>query len=216
MFILIARPSIGWAIFLYADFFVLLIKITLMITITQFDFTSDLYSINLVFNSTSPITDLVMYLGDGYTGDPIDLSAKLTGATSYDFSGINALSATDLGLPEGTPLAGIFIVNITNSDITPEIEEAGILSDYFLVLCLANKVITQNQESDLNETTFLFLLLEAIKSYMAEEQLEQAIGAYDRAEAICEADPDSYTTDILPRGEGTGCWIIDGVYIVKK
>jgi len=188
-----------------------------MINITQFNFTADLSNIELVFESTTTeIIDLQMFIGDDYPNTPVDLSGKLTGASSYDFSGANALTPTDLGLPEGTPLSGIFIVNITNNDPTPDIKEAGIMSDYLLVLCLANKIIQQNQESDLNETTYLFLLIEATKSFMSEEQYEQALGAYDRAESICEADPNNYDTDILPCGEGTGCWIIDGVYIVKK
>ena len=188
-----------------------------MINITQFNFTADLGKIELKFDSTTTaIIDLVMYIGDNYPNLPEDLSGKLTGASSYDFTGVNALTPTDLGLPEGTPLSGIFIVNITNDDPTPDIKEAGIMSDYLLVLCLANKTIQQNQESDLNETNYLFLLLEATKSYMSEEQYEQALGAYARAESICEADPENYNTDILPCGEGTGCWIIDGVYIVKK
>lgn len=188
-----------------------------MINITQFSFTADLGKIELAFTSTTTaITDLQMYIGDNYPNTPVDLSGKLTGASSYDFTGANALTPTDLDLPEDTPLSGIFIVNITNDDPTPDIKEAGILSDYLLVLCLANKTIQQNQESDLNETNYLFLLVEAVKSYMSEEQYEQALSAYDRAEAICEVDSENYTTDILPCGEGTGCWIIDGVYIVKR
>ena len=189
-----------------------------MINITQFNFTADLGKIELRFDSTTTeFTSFLMYVGDNYPNTPVDLSSMLTGGTlTYDFTGVNALTPTDLGLTEGEPLSGIFVVNVTNSDATPDTEEEAIMSDYLLVLCLANKTISQNQESDLNETTYLFLLLEAAKSYMSEGQFEQALGAYDRAESICEADPNNYDTDILPCGEGTGCWIIDGVYIVKR
>lgn len=184
-----------------------------MINITEFYFSEDLKTITLEVTSPSEVDSVTMYVGDGYTGDPKDLSSKLLpGNTGFAFT----ITATDLGLPEGEPLSGIFIAVITNTDPTPDIKEAGILSDYLLSICLANKIIQQNQEKDLNETTFLFLLIEATKSYMTEEQLEQALSSYARAESICKADPENYNTDILPCGEGTGCWIINGVYIVKK
>lgn len=189
-----------------------------MLQITQFNFTEDLMAIEMVLTSTSVIDSLIMYIGDGYISDPIDLSARLSPPlTDYVFTGSSAITATDLGLPEGTPLSGVFIAVATNTDSgSPETTEEGIMSDYQLTLCMANKIIKQNHEDDLNETTFLFLLIEAAKVYMTEKQFEQAIGAYERAYSLCANDPENFNTDILPCGEGTGCWIIDGVYIVKK
>lgn len=188
-----------------------------MVTITTFSFVSDLLGIDLNFDNGSgnTCTSLWMYIGSDYlTPAYIDLTS-LVGATQVvDLTGVNKITPADLGLDASTPLSGIFTVYIVASDAATK--ESAIMSDYLLSLCLANKTIQQNQDEDLNETSYLYMLIQGTKTYLSEDQVEQALGAYERAASICEACSDCYETDILPCGEGTGCWIIDGVYTVKR
>lgn len=110
---------------------------------------------------------------------------------------------------------GIFSVQVADEVAgVPEADEKPVLNAYYLSLVLAHKILAIDRPEKLNETNLVYLLLQASISYTALEKTEEALGAYQRAEALCESAPQEYySPELAPCGIGTGCWIVDGVYV---
>jgi hypothetical protein len=161
-------------------------------------------------------TALKLYIGDDYLSDDfVDLSVYIQPTERFvtfltpDTPEIAAVYSKDI-------FDGVFTIVIESSEGAEFITGRSLVNLYSSSLCLAHKILALDDPKKLNETNMLYLYMQATATYIVAGQTEQALGAYDRVEAIVtNAGDDFLKTDIAPCGEGTGCWIVNGVYVVK-
>jgi len=186
-----------------------------MITIHDFSL-NDAFTVMYIDYTLDPgsTTDsLKLYIGEAYLSDDfIDLT--------HLASGENVHIELDVTDPLLTPkyskevFDGIFAISIA-TDV--EIEEGVLLNAFYSSICFANMVIAHDTLDKWNEVNMLYMLLQAAITYIAIPQIEQAISAYSKVEAICNNKSKAYLeTDISACGQGLGCWIVNGVYIIKR
>ncbi len=192
-----------------------------MITITTFQLSDDFtqLTIDLQAAAAETIETLRLYMGSDYLNSTIyaDLDSELVADPNHPSFFLTVDSPSVAAVYDKEVFDGIFTLVATTSEGEDFTSGATIINAYYTSVCLANKILAQDSEKDLNETNLLYLLIDAAISYVVASMTEQAIGAYERAEIICEAAGDDYLeTDVLPCGEGTGCWIVDGVYVIKR
>lgn len=187
-----------------------------MITIHNFSLDSSfkVFHINYELDSGNTTQSLKLYVGDRYgTSEFFDLTANAGSGNVVDF-------LIDIDDPIFTTYPkpvfdGLFTLVV--KDNTNDTEETVLLNAYYSSLCLANSIITTEDVSDWNELNAVYLYLQATFTFIEQEKLEQAINAYSRVEAICASKGTDYLVDdVAECGEGTGCWIVNGVYIIKK
>ncbi len=194
-----------------------------MITVNNFSLSDDFttITISLTAGNGYEITDLKLYMGSDYLSSTVyaDLNTYLSGNPNSPAFDITVDTAEVALVYDKDVFDGIFtIVAKTDEGIEDEFTSgATIINAYYTSICLANKILAVDSGALLNETNLLYLLIDAAITYVASSMTEQAIAAYERAEAICNAAGADYLqTEVLPYGEGTGCWIIDGVYVIKR
>lgn len=131
---------------------------------------------------------------------------------------IEVISSAEGSIVEGYTkdiFDGIFVILVqdtVNSII--QYAEKPIINAYYLALALAHKILAISNSDTLEETNLTYLLLNASITYISLEKTEEALGAYQRVQALCASEPIEYfTTEISSCGVGTGCWIIGGVYV---
>jgi hypothetical protein len=184
-----------------------------MITITTFSISTDYKSVSLVIDSGvgNTFTGLEMFLGSDYlVPTPIDLSDKLTSTR------IETLTITnvDLGLEASETIKGIVTMHCTASDNAEN--TTAIANLYYANLCLANMIIANDVSNGFNDINTIYLLLKAVSIYLTSNRIEDALNAYERIEAMLN-NSNHYlvTDDLTPCEAGSGCWIVNGTYIVK-
>jgi len=187
-----------------------------MTTIEEFYLSEDfkvMYA-KVVVPIANAITAIHLYIGDDYLSDTfVDLSAYITPSPNYTFSidtpEIRAVYSKEI-------FDGPFTIVVTTDEGPEFITGRTLINMYYADICLANKTLAVNEVDKMNEVFMLFLYMNAAVTYVLAGQTEQALGAWDRVNAIVQnSGNDALTTDILPCGQGTGCWIINGVYVVK-
>ena len=187
-----------------------------MITINDFslDATFTTMYIDYTLDTGDNTTSLKLYIGDRY------LSSEFVDLTSLAI-GENVHIELDITDPLLTPhyskevYDGVFTINIETT--LGEVAEAILINAFYASICLANLVIANDTLYEWSEVNMLYMLLQAALIYAGVPQIEQAIGAYSKVEAICASKPVEYqTTAISECGQGLGCWIVDGVYIINK
>lgn len=157
---------------------------------------------------------LYMYIGSDYlTPAPIDLTSKIVGAVSnIDIT----ITLADLGLATTDILDGIFTVYLEDSTTIPVYIEQAISNLYYINLCLANMVVANNAANGWNDIGTIYFLLKALLLYIPLGQIEKALNSYERIVAMCENNPKYLVTeDITPCLTGSGCWIINGTYVIN-
>lgn len=183
------------------------------VTITTFTIASDFLSLNLVIDAGTGnhFHNLYMYIGDNYLSDTyVDLSDMLTGAQTETLE----ITNEDLGLTATEELVGIFTIYAVASDNSTNYK--GVVNLYYANLCLANMIVNKESYVLFDELNTIYLLLKAIGIYLPLNKVEESLNAYDKIVAICEKNP-SYLldADIDPCETGSGCWIINGVYVIN-
>lgn len=189
-----------------------------MTTVNTFQLDATFTQMTIDFDVAAGHTcsDLKLYIGENYlTGDYVDLTALVGVAENT-----NILLTPDS--PEIAPVYskdvfdGIFTIVITSTE-NALLTGSSLLNAYYSSICLANKILALDTSDKLNETNLLFLYIEASITYTASDEIEQALSAYSKVEAICNTAGEDYLiTDVLPCGEGIGCWIVNGVYVIKR
>jgi hypothetical protein len=186
------------------------------ITINTLTLSADMAQITLNMTTTATQFDrLYAYVNDDYLEeDPIDLSSLLTPSTQTENL---VIDITSFGLEVTDTLKGIISFEIEDSANT-EVETA-LVNLYYINLCLANMIVYQDAEEGFDIINTIYLLNEAITTYVSVSnppKITEALNAYDRVLAMCEQNPAYLVTeDIDPCTNGSGCWIINGTYIVS-
>jgi len=186
----------------------------------QLDATFTQMTIDFDVAATYLCTDLKLYIGDKYLStdpaDYVDLTS-LTGPTEHTNILLTPDSPELVGFYTKDVFDGIFTIVITSSETPAVPTGSSIINAYYSSVCLANKILAMTTPEQLNETNLLYLYLDAAITFIASDLIEEALAAYDKVEAICNAAGDIYLeTDISPCGDGIGCWIVDGVYVIKR
>lgn len=192
---------------------------------------SEDYKTMSVVLTTDPASDksalaLFIQVGSCYlNGDPgVDVSSRLVTQVGSDIVTAE-IPISDISSADGsinyscgynkTIFDGIFSVQAT--DVVAAVEQADekpLLNAYYQSLVLAHRILAIDTPDKLNETNLVYLLLKAAVSYTMLEKTEQALAAYQRVEALNESVPQEfYSPELAPCGIGTGCWIVDGVYV---
>jgi hypothetical protein len=187
-----------------------------MTTIEEFYLSEDykVMYVKIVVPLTFEVTILHLYIGDDYLSDTFaDLSAYITSSPNYVFSidtpEIKALYDKEI-------FDGPFTIVVTTDEGPEFITGRTLINMYYADICLANKTLALDSPDKMNEVFMLFLYMNAAVTYVLAGQTEQALGAWDRVSAIVQnSGSDALNTDVLPCGQGTGCWIINGVYVIK-
>jgi len=186
-----------------------------MITINDFslDDTFTTMYIDYTLETGDSTDSLKLYIGDGYLSQEfIDLTHLAVGENVHIELDITAPELIDY--PK-TVFDGIFTITIES--VNTDTAEAILLNAFYTTICFANMVIAHDSLDDWNDLNMLYMLLQAALTYASVPQIEQAIGAYSKVEAICKSKPSEFlNTEISACGQGLGCWIVDGVYIVKR
>lgn len=184
-----------------------------MITIQEFSIASDFKTMTLKM-STDEVTidELYIYVGSDYLKPlPIDLSNKLTASASEDLT----IILEDIGLILPTDVFdGIYTIYAV--DDTAAYKEAAVANLYYVNLCLANMVILNNAVGGWNDINTIYMLILSIGIFIPAGKIEQALNSYERIIAMMENNP-SYLieADITPCKIGSGCWIINGTYVIN-
>lgn len=161
-------------------------------------------------------TGLKLYIGDTYLTDTFADLTSYVPATEHFLLYFNPTTPEIAALYTKDIFDGAFTIVIETSEGEEFITGRTLINMYYANLCLANKVIAIDNEKKQNEAFMMFFYMQAAITYVTAGLTEQALGAYDRVEAIVKNSPDEFMqTDIAPCGQGTGCWIINGVYVVK-
>jgi len=187
-----------------------------MITINDFSLndTFELMYIDYTLESGDTTTSLKLYIGDDYLSDNyIDLTSLAVGENVHIELSIDDPLLTPLYNKE--VFDGVFTITVEadSGDTT----EGILINAFYISICFANMVIAHDELSEWNDVNAFYMLLQAALTYAAVPQIEQSIGAYSKAEAFCKAKPEEYfNTDISQCGQGLGCWIVDGTYIVNR
>jgi len=177
-----------------------------------------LLNINATLDTGSVCSSLKLYIGSDYLSETkfIDLTALAGSTESISIE----LSIDD---PLLTPyynkevFDGVFTIVVESDAATDNIAEAILLNAFYSSICIANMVIAHDDVDEWNELNMVYLLLQAAITYAQTELIEQAVGAYEKVEAICKAKGDTFlNTNISECGQGLGCWIVNGVYVVKR
>lgn len=184
-----------------------------MITITTFSISTDYKSISLVIDAGTGETfaDLEMFLGSDYlVPTPIDLSSKLAGTQVETLT----ITNVELGLDATETIKGIVTMHCINSN--DDEETAAIANLYYANLCLANMILADDVTNGFNDINTIYLLLKVVSTFLVSGRIENALNAYERIEAMLN-NSEQYlvTDDLTPCVAGSGCWIINGTYIIK-
>ena len=183
-----------------------------MISITTFTIASDFQSLDIVIDAGAgqTVDELLFYIGSDYLSEtPIDLSSMLSGVQVETLN----ITIEDLGLSEDY-LQGIITVHTTASDATEV--ESSVMNSFFVDLSLAKMISLNNIQSDYNDIEVISLMLEATKTYISSGFTEQALNIYERIEGMLENYSEYMVVDDIPAcTSGTGCWIINGKYIIN-
>jgi hypothetical protein len=187
-----------------------------MTTISEFKLSDDFKVMYATILVPPPfvITKLQLYIGDDYLSDVYaDLSAYITVNPDYIFSidtpEIKALYNKEI-------FDGPFTIVVTTDEGAEFITGRTLINMYYADICLANKTLALDSIEKMNEVFMLFLYMNAAVTYVLAGQTEQCLGAWDRVDAIVKnSGSDALKSDVLPCGQGTGCWIVNGVYVVK-
>lgn len=178
------------------------------------DFTEMTATINIPVGRS--ITKLYLYIGDDYLNEnPVILDAYIQPGPTfiYKFS----TSTPEIKAVYTKPVFDGPFTIVVETDEGPEfITGRTLINVYYATICLANKVLALNDEKKMNEVFMLHLYIKAAITYVTAGQTEQALGAWDRINAIVKNSGEEFLDiDVLPCGQGTGCWIVNGVYVVK-
>ena len=189
-----------------------------MTTVVNFslDATFTQMTIHFTAGSGYVCTDLQLYIGSDYLTleNAIDLTANVGLAETTNFI-LTPDSPEIADVYTKDVFDGIFTIVITTDENAVK-TGASLLNAFYASIALANKILAVDSKDKWNETNMLFLYLQAAITYMAANYIEQALGAYEKVEAIVLAAGNDYLiTDVLPCGPGAGCWIVDGVYVIK-
>jgi len=184
-----------------------------MIDITKFEVSADFKTLRLEAVPTSTYTfDLLeIFIGSEYLSlTHVPLTDLITDPSDIAID----ITLTNLGLDESGVLDGIFTVHLTDTSIA-EIEQ-GIANLYYVNLCLANMIVANNAVNGWNDINTIYLLNKSITTYLTSGKIEQALNAYERIVAMMENNPKYLvTTDVTPCLIGSGCWIINGTYVIN-
>jgi len=182
-----------------------------MIQITTFTLSSDFQTMSIVIDAGvgETVTELLFYVGSAYlSSTSIDLSSRLSGIQVEDLT----ITKGELGITDDV-IDGIITANTTASDTTTV--EISLLNSYYTSLCIARKIATEDTQGSFKEIEVLFFLLEATKTYISSGFTEQALNTFERVQAMCENYKDYMVVTDLPEcSVGSGCWIINGKYVI--
>ena len=182
-----------------------------MITITTFTLSSDFQSLNLYIDAGvgETVDELLFYVNDAYlSSTPVDLSSRLSVIQEEDL----IITKGELGITDDV-IDGIITVNTTASDTTQV--EASILNSYYTSLVLARKIALEDTKGSFQEIEVIYFLLEATKTFISSGFVEQALSTFTRVQAMCENYKDYMVITDLPEcSVGSGCWIINGQYVI--
>jgi hypothetical protein len=184
--------------------------------ITEFTIASDFKTMTLKANTeTAAVFNLLeIYIGSDYLNlIPVDLTAAKmpTPLTTLDV----VITLTDLGLDPDSILNGIFTVHLADNTGTPVEIEQGIANLYYVNLALANMIIVNNAVNGFDDVTCIYFLIKSINIFLPTGKIEQALNSYERILAMLENNPKYLVTeDLTPCVTGSGCWIINGTYII--
>jgi hypothetical protein len=184
-----------------------------MITITTYAISSDYKSISLVIDAGTGnhFHTLELFLGDAYLDPtPIDLSSILVGTQTETLT----ITNVQLGLDLTETIKGIVTTHVIASDTT---EETVALSNlYYANLCLANMIIANDAAGGWNDINTIYMLLKSVPIFIVSDRIEEAINAYDRVVAMMDENENYFVVeDIEPCTSGSGCWIINGTYVIN-
>ena len=185
-------------------------------TITEFTIDPTFKFITLKADTETAATFSILniFIGSDYLKPlPVDLSDKLTpAAATLD----TTITLAELGLDADGILDGIFTVYLEDTTTIPIYIEAAIANLYYVNLCLANMIVANNAVNGWNDLNTIYLLIKAIGIYLPINKIEQALNCYERVVAMMENNPKYLvTTDITPCLVGSGCWIINGTYVIN-
>ncbi len=182
-----------------------------MIEITSFTIASDFQSLDITIDADTgnTVDELLFYVGSNYlSSTPVDLSSRLSGIQVETLN----ITKEELGVTDDY-LDGIFTAEAENS--LAESVEASLLNSYFVSLCIARKIATEDTQDSFQEIEVLYFLLEATKTYIDSGFTEQALNVFERVQAMCENYEDYMVITDLPAATvGSGAWIINGKYVI--
>jgi hypothetical protein len=184
--------------------------------ITEFTIASDFKTIILKANTeTAAVFNLLeIYIGSNYLNStPIDLTTSKMPVplTTLDV----VITLADLSLDPTAILDGIFTVHLADNTGTPVEIEQGIANLYYINLALANMIIVNNAINGFEDVTCIYFLTKSINIFLPANKIEQALNSYERIIAMLENNPKYLVTeDLTPCATGSGCWIINGTYVI--
>jgi hypothetical protein len=163
------------------------------------------------------ITKLYLYIGDAYLNEnPVILDAYIQPSNpSYEYQ-FSVNTPEIAAVYNKDVFDGPFTIVVETDEGPDFITGKTLINAYYAMICLANKTLALDDEKKMNELFMLHLYIKAAITYVTAGQTEQALGAWDKVEAVVENSGDDFLNiDVSPCGEGSGCWIIGGVYVVK-
>jgi len=183
-----------------------------MIAVTQFTIAADYQSVDIVVNAGTGavVNSLLFYVGSAYLTDTyIDLSSRLSGIQTETLN----ITKAELGIT--TDIIDGILTLYAENDID-ETVEAYLLNSYYSSLILARKIALTGIQDSFKEVEFLYFYIEAAKLYINSGSIEQALNLYERVDAVCANYPDYMVTEDIPEcAIGSGCWIINGKYVIR-
>jgi len=187
-----------------------------MIIVNDFSLSPDFKTLYIDYTvEAGDSTDsLKLYIGDRYlSSEFIDLTSLAIGEHVH----IELQIDDPLIAPTYSKDVYDGIFTITVNSALGDYVESVLLNAFYTSICFANLTIEHKDLSDWNELNALYLYLQSAITYASVPQIEQALSAYSKVESICGSKPEEYfNTDISECGQGLGCWIVNGVYIIKR
>jgi hypothetical protein len=187
-----------------------------MITITKFEFSTDMTYIDLVMDASTGkhFTTLHAFVNGSYLSpEPIDLTSKLSGAQTQTLT----ISNEDLLLTSEETLKGIIIIYAVSNDTSNNTITQAIYNSYYIDLCLANMIVNKEVQENFDDISTIYFLNRAINIDLnaTPQRIEHALNAYERVVAMCEKNPAYLVDNDLSTSSGSGEWIINGTYIIN-
>jgi len=189
-----------------------------MTTIEQFNLSDDftvMYA-KIVIPLGETIEHLYLYIGTDYLSEsPVILDNYIQPVETYTYE-FSVDTPEIKAVYNKKVFDGPFTIVVETSEGVNFITGRTLINMYYATICMANKTLALNNEKKMNELFMLFLYIQAAITYVTAGQTEQALGAWDRVDAIVKnSGSTGLNVDVLPCGQGTGCWIVNGVYVVK-
>jgi hypothetical protein len=187
-----------------------------MITITTFEFSTDMTSISLVMDGSSGkhFTTLHAFINGAYLSpEPIDLTSMLTGSQIETLT----IDGGDLLLNSGDIIKGIVTIYVVSNDTSNNTATKAIYNSYFIDLCLSNMIVNKEVQEGFDGISTIYFLNRAVNIDLNAEpqRIEHALNGYERMVAMCEKNPAYLVDTDLSTTSGSGEWIINGTYIIN-